>query len=259
MPDTVVVIPARWGSSRFPGKVLAVLGSRPLLLHVCELARRATSVREIVVATDDDRVAEVATGAGYRAEMTRADHASGTDRVAEVASRLDAEVVIGLQADEPFLAPADVDALAGALAGPDGPALATLAVPLTDPSEFANPNVVKVVTTPGGRALYFSRSPIPYPRPARGALPFPPAGPAPGVTWRHVGVYGWRREALLRFASMGPSALERTEGLEQLRALEAGWPVAVLRALGEPFGVDTPEDLTRAEQRLARRSGDSSR
>ncbi|MCU0231259.1 MAG: 3-deoxy-manno-octulosonate cytidylyltransferase [Acidobacteria bacterium] len=253
------MIPARWGSSRFPGKVLATLGSRPLLLHVCELARRAARVREIVVATDDDRVAEVARGAGYRAERTRADHASGTDRVAEVAARLEADFVIGLQADEPFLAPADVDALADALAGPGAPALATLGIPLLDPADFANPNVVKVVTTPGGRALYFSRSPIPYPRPGHGTLPFPPPAPAPGVTWRHLGVYGWRRDALLRFATMGPSVLERTEGLEQLRALEAGWPIAVLRALGEPFGVDTLEDLARAEERLARRSGDSSR
>jgi len=256
LPDTVVVIPARWGSSRFPGKVLATLGSRPLLLHVCELARRAVKVREIIVATDDERVVAVAEGAGVRAERTRADHASGTDRVAEVASRLDAEIVIGLQADEPFLAPADVDALAGALEDPAGAALATLAVPLVNDGDWLDPNVVKVVASPGGRALYFSRSPIPYPRPIGASLPFPPEVPVPGVAWRHVGVYGWRRESLLRFAAMGPSTLERIEGLEQLRALEAGWDVAVLRALGEPFSVDTPDDLRRAEQRLARLTGD---
>lgn len=258
MPDTVVVIPARWGSSRFPGKVLATLGTRPLLLHVCDLAQRAMHVREIIVATDDERVIAVARGAGVRVEMTRADHASGTDRVAEVASRLDAEIVLGLQADEPFLAPADVDALAGALADAEGPPLATLAVPLVDTADWLDPNVVKVAVTPGGRALYFSRSPIPYPRPSGAPLPFPPRAPAPGATWRHVGVYGWRREALLRFAAMGPSSLERTEGLEQLRALEAGWQIAVLRALGEPFSVDTPDDLLRAERRLARLTGDHS-
>lgn len=254
--QSAVVIPARWASSRFPGKVLAPLGGRPLLLRVCDIAARARRVSRVVVATDDERVRAVAREAGFEAEMTRSDHASGTDRVAEVARRGRESVVIGLQADEPFLAPEDLDALVDALvpSAPDGGThLATLAVPLPDDAAWLDPNTCKVVTDAAGRALYFSRSPIPYARPAGpGALPFPARGPRPPGALQHVGVYGWRREALLDFASRPPSALERAEGLEQLRALEAGWAIRVLPARGTPFGIDTPDDLARAEALLAR-------
>ncbi|MBP7146133.1 MAG: 3-deoxy-manno-octulosonate cytidylyltransferase [Acidobacteria bacterium] len=251
MPDAVVVIPARWASSRFPGKVLAPLDGRALVLRACDLAARARRPAAVIVATDDERVAAAVGGAGYRCEPTRADHPSGTDRIAEVAARLAAEVVVGLQADEPFLAPEDLDAMIAALDDP-GTRLATLAAPLADAASFRDPNVVKVVLDGAGRALYFSRSPIPYPRPPGGALPFPPGAPHPATALRHVGVYAWQRESLLAFAGLSPSPLERAEGLEQLRALEAGWTIRVLPAHGDPAGIDTPEDLRRAELRLAR-------
>jgi 3-deoxy-manno-octulosonate cytidylyltransferase (CMP-KDO synthetase) len=252
LPDVVVVIPARWGSTRFPGKVLAPLGGRPLVIRVCDTAARSRTARRIVVATDDDRVAGAVTSFGYEAALTRTDHASGTDRVAEVASRIGAGVVVGLQADEPFLAPEDIDALAGAVAGdPPATALATLAVPFGDRDAWLDPNRVKVVTGDDGRALYFSRSPIPYPRPAAGPLPFPPEGGPPARARLHIGVYAWGAGALDHFTRLPVSELERTEGLEQLRALEAGWTIRVLPARGTPFGVDTPDDLRLAEQRLA--------
>ena len=246
MPRAVVVIPARWSSSRFPGKVLAPLGGRPLIQHVCTLAQRAASIETTIVATDDERVAEHVRSWGVRVELTRADHQSGTDRVAEVAEQLDADIVVGLQADEPFLDPADVDRLVAELSDAGGASLATLSAPLEDVDQWRDPNAVKVVTDAAGRALYFSRAPIPYPF-GTGAEA---AAVPPGVRL-HVGVYGWRRDALLRFASMPPSPLEQCEGLEQLRALEAGWTIQVAPATGAPFGIDTEEDLRRAEKRLS--------
>jgi 3-deoxy-manno-octulosonate cytidylyltransferase (CMP-KDO synthetase) len=255
LPQALVVIPARWGSSRFPGKVLASLNGKPLVLHACECARRAERVERVVVATDDTRILEAVKGAGHEAELTAPEHPSGTDRVAEVARRHEAEIVLGLQADEPFLEARDLDALVAALADPRGQSsLATLSFPIASLRDFQDPNVVKVVTDPEGRALYFSRSPIPYERPAKGLPAFPPAE-VPGSARVHVGVYGWRRDALEDFVSRPPSALEELEGLEQLRALEAGWTIRVLPASGEPFGVDTPEDLRRAEARFRRETG----
>ena len=247
MPRAVVVVPARWSSSRFPGKVLAPLGGRPLVQHVCELAERASSIDEVVVATDDERIAAPVRSWGHRAELTRADHASGTDRVAEVAEQLDADIVIGLQADEPFIDPADVDRLVSALSNPEtAPPLATLAAPFENVEHWRDPNAVKVLTDAAGRALYFSRAPIPWPF-GEGTE----TERVPEPVRLHVGVYGWRREALLRFAAMPPSQLERVERLEQLRALEAGWHIQVEAASGAPFGVDTPQDLRRAEKRLS--------
>ncbi len=253
MADAVVVIPARWASSRFPGKVLASLGGRPLVTHACALAQKAARVREVCVATDDPRVRETVETHGFRAVMTRPDHASGTDRVREAAATLGGEVVIGLQADEPFLAPEDLDQLVEALGDSAGDkALATLAIPLTDERDWLDPNVVKVVCDASGRALYFSRSPLPYHRAPGATLTQPPPGPVPEGCRAHVGVYAWRREALEAFAELPPSPLERAEGLEQLRALEAGFTIHVRPAAGEPFGVDTPQDLERAETHLAR-------
>ncbi len=253
MPDVLAVIPARWASTRFPGKVLAPLGGRPLVLRVCDLAARAGRVGAVVVAADDGRVVEVVRAAGYRAELTRPDHVSGTDRVAEVAARGGADIVLGVQADEPFLDPADLDGLADALATPEPPPLATLSAPLEGRDAWLDPNVVKVVTDTCGRALYFSRSPVPYGR-TRGVatLGMPPAGDPPAGARVHVGVYGWRADALTAFTKLPPSPLEQAEGLEQLRALEAGWTIRVLPARGTPFGIDTPEDLRRAEQWLRR-------
>lgn len=255
MPQALVVIPARWGSSRFPGKVLASLNGKPLVLHACECGRRAERVGRVIVATDDTRILEAVKDAGHEAELTAPEHPSGTDRVAEVARRHEAEIVLGLQADEPFLEARDLDALVASLADPSSTSsLATLAFPITSLGDFLDPNVVKVVTDGSGRALYFSRSPIPYERPVTGLPAFPP-DELPDSARVHVGVYGWRREALEDFVSRPPSPLERREGLEQLRALEAGWTIRVLPASGEPFGVDTPADLRRAEERFRRETG----
>ncbi|MDH3284393.1 MAG: 3-deoxy-manno-octulosonate cytidylyltransferase [Acidobacteriota bacterium] len=254
MPQAVVVIPARFASTRFPGKVLATLAGRPLVVHACHIASRARQVDDVIVATDDERVTDVVRDAGFRAVLTSETHASGTDRVAAVARTMRAEIVIGLQADEPFLAEDDLDALVSALdENPTGgpPSLATLSAPLRERTRWLDPNVVKVVTDDAGRALYFSRSPLPYRRARDGTLSSPPEGDPPAGTMMHVGVYGWRRESLLAFAELPPSALERAEGLEQLRALAAGWRILVLPAKGDAFGIDTPEDLERAERRLA--------
>lgn len=254
MGEAVVVIPARWASSRFPGKVLARLGGKPLVLHACELARRSERVERVLVATDDSRVESTVSEAGFEARMTSSEHRSGTDRIAEVARDLQAEVVIGLQADEPFLEPSDIDLLVETLLADGEIPLASLAVPLRERERWFDPNAVKVVTDSAGRALYFSRSPIPYRRPESGPLPAVPPGPPPADCRLHLGVYAWRRQALLEFAALPRSPLEKLEGLEQLRALEAGWPVAIRPARGEPFGVDTPVDLRLAEARLARRN-----
>jgi 3-deoxy-manno-octulosonate cytidylyltransferase (CMP-KDO synthetase) len=241
------VIPARWASTRFPGKVLAPLSGRPLVLHACDIAAGAGRVDAVHVAVDDDRVARAVEEAGFTAVRTSPDHPSGTDRVAEAVANLAADLVVGLQADEPFLHPADLDVLIDALADPTEPApIATLAGALETVAEWRDPNVVKVLVDGEGHAVYFSRAPIPYPRPASGPLPEHPPGPVPAPAKRHVGVYGWRRESLLAFAQLPASELERFEGLEQLRALEAGWRIAVRPVTGRPFGVDRPEDLESA-------------
>ncbi|MDQ7007980.1 MAG: 3-deoxy-manno-octulosonate cytidylyltransferase [Acidobacteriota bacterium] len=252
MGDAVVVIPARWASSRFPGKVLASLGGKALVLHACQLAHSSRSVGRVMVATDDPRVQRVVEDAGFEAVMTDTAHPSGTDRVAEVAHGLDTEWIVGLQADEPFLDPTDIDTLVEALRSDPRTDLATLAAPIRDRRQWLDPNVVKVVTDNDQRALYFSRSPIPYRRPATGSFPRPEQAELPDTCRVHLGVYGWRRRRLLDFATLPPSTLEISEGLEQLRALEAGWTLRVRPVAGQPFGIDTPEDLRRAEARCCR-------
>lgn len=236
---SVAVIPARYASTRFAGKPLVSLAGKPMIAHVVERAREAGCFAEVVVATDDERIAQAARHAGATAVMT-GEARSGTDRVAEVARHLDASVVVNVQGDEPAVPPANLRSLAEfLLAHPDVP-LATLALPASD-DDLASPNVVKVVCDLAGNALYFSRAPIPYPR-----------NTVPGIARRHVGLYGFQREALLAFASWPESALERCEGLEQLRALEHGMRLHVLEAAGESVAVDVPADVTRAEEALRR-------
>ena len=258
MTRAAVVIPARWGSTRFPGKVLASLGGKPLVLHVCELASRARRAGTVLVATDDERVAEVVSRAGFETAMTPTELASGTDRVAAVAGALEAEIVVGLQADEPFLEPEDVDSLIAAVeaaSGSEVPCIATLSAPISTVDDWHDPNVVKVATDLAGRALYFSRSPIPY---RRGASPLTslPDGPVPAAARAHVGVYAWRMADLAEFGRLPHSELENLEGLEQLRALESGWRIMVLDAVGEPFGIDTEDDLERAASRIVATRGE---
>ncbi|MBY0456751.1 MAG: 3-deoxy-manno-octulosonate cytidylyltransferase, partial [Gemmataceae bacterium] len=218
---TAIVIPARFGSSRLPGKPLLRDTGKYLIQHVYEQAARAACAEQVIVATDDARICDAVRGFGGQARMTRADHASGTDRVAEVAAGLTADVVLNVQGDEPQLDPRAVDLLAGLMRDP-GCDMATLAVPIRDPDAYRSPHVVKVVCDDRGRALYFSRAPIPCVRDGD-----PDFSLAPARFRQHLGVYAYRREFLLRLAALPPHPLEEAEKLEQLRVLGAGGTIRV--------------------------------
>ncbi|HLI18788.1 MAG TPA: 3-deoxy-manno-octulosonate cytidylyltransferase [Rhodanobacteraceae bacterium] len=247
----IVAIPARFGSTRLPGKPLRLLGGEPLIAHVARRAR-AAGARQVIVATDDVRVAEAAAAGGIQACMTRADHASGSDRLAECAAKLgwaDDTVVVNLQGDEPFAPAAGVRAVADALIGEDAE-MATLAAPIDSAELWFDPNCVKVVRDLRGRALYFSRAPVPW---ARDALVQDRTVVPRGVeVLRHIGIYAYRAGFLKAFAALAATPLERAEALEQLRALEHGHAI-VVRNTPEAFppGVDTEADLARAERTLA--------
>lgn len=249
--DFVVAIPARYAASRLPGKPLRPLGGEPLVLHVARRAL-AAGAREVWVATDDARIADALDGSGVRIAMTSSGHASGTDRLAECAAIAgwgDDTVVVNLQGDEPFAPAAGIRAVAETLIASGAP-MSTLATPIDGIEALFDPNTVKLVRAANGDALYFSRAPLPWARDAfaRDRTTLPPDGP-----WlRHIGIYGYRAGFLTRFAALPPSPLERIESLEQLRALEAGHRIAVaLTPAAFPPGIDTPEDLARAERHLA--------
>jgi 3-deoxy-manno-octulosonate cytidylyltransferase (CMP-KDO synthetase) len=247
----VVVIPARFASTRFPGKPLAMIAGKPMIQHVWEQACKSAASR-VVVATDDARILEACQAFGAQVVMTRPDHESGTDRLAEVAAALILEtnaIVVNVQGDEPMIPPAVIDQVARNLAAHPEAGMATLAEPLTDVEALFNPNVVKVVADLNGLALTFSRAPLPWARDAfandREALP-------EGVPYRrHIGIYAYRAGFLHDFVSWGPCWLERTESLEQLRALWHGVRIHVADALETlPAGVDTPQDLARVQRLL---------
>lgn len=242
------VIPARWGSTRFPGKSVAPIGGKPLLAWVVERARQARRLGGILVATDDERIAAVARDCGAAVAMTRPDHPSGTDRIAEAVAGIEAEVVVNIQGDEPLIDPELVDRVAESLGG-GGWDMATAATPIADAEELHNPDVVKVVRAADGRALYFSRSAIPFVRGAARSYP-----PVSGVHLRHVGLYGYRRNFLERLVREPPCALEELEKLEQLRALAIGCRMLVLDGAAAGIGVDSPSDVPKAEE-LLRRAG----
>ncbi|HOZ49872.1 MAG TPA: 3-deoxy-manno-octulosonate cytidylyltransferase [Candidatus Hydrogenedentes bacterium] len=235
----LAVIPARYASTRFPGKMIAPLAGKPLVWHTYTRACQAASVHRAVVATDDERIADALRPLGVAVVMTRADHASGTDRIAEVAAGDSAAIVVNVQGDEPLISPATVDAAVNALlAAPEAP-MSTVRRRITEPSAISDPNVVKVVCDGRGRALYFSRHPIPYIRDEadrRGD---------PQCHWQHIGLYVYRRDFLLRYAQMEQTPLERFEKLEQLRVLENGYSIVVADTEHRCLGVDTPEDLER--------------
>jgi len=241
--DTVAIIPARLRSTRLPGKALALIGNRPMICHVAERTRRARGLGGVIVATDDEQIRDAVLGAGGQVTMTRSDHPSGTDRLAEVAAGLDAAVLINVQGDLPLLDPTMIELLANRMASEPALPMATLATPIVDEAEWRSPHVVKVVFGGDGRALYFSRSPVPFDRDGA-RRPDQPLG------WRHIGMYAYRREVLLRLAGLRPTPLEERERLEQLRALEHGIAIAVVEWHGaEPLiEVDTPEDLERARR-----------
>ncbi|MBL9174161.1 MAG: 3-deoxy-manno-octulosonate cytidylyltransferase [Verrucomicrobiales bacterium] len=239
--NLIAVIPARYASTRFPGKPLHPIAGRPLLQRVVERCRLARSLQDVVVATDDPRIAEVARKFA-RVEMTREDHPSGTDRIAEVAARLDAEGYVNVQGDEPLMDPDVIDAV-GRLLSTSG--MSTAATPIRSVAEFESPNVVKVVVGAAGQALYFSRRTIPYLRDHSSRPSEEQLGTFPFL--KHLGIYGFRRDTLLRLVSLPVSSLEAAEKLEQLRALENGIPITVARVHHDSIGVDVPADVARVE------------
>lgn len=245
----VAAIPARFDSVRLPGKVLRPLAGRPLLQHTWERTREASGIDDVVVLTDDTRVAEAVEGFGGRVAMTPKECASGTDRIAWAARDWSAQAVVNVQADEPLIDPEAIGLLANHLREHPDEGIATLAAPLEGGS-VGDPNVVKVVLDRSGRALYFSRAPIPFRRGGETEDGSPGTEPL-----RHIGIYAYRRETLMEFAALPPSPLERTERLEQLRALENGIPIRVLLVDRAWPGVDTMEDLERVEAIMAERRG----
>jgi len=250
-PRFKVVIPARYGSTRLPGKPLLLLAGKPMIAHVCERAREAEP-EDVVVATDDNRIFNAVNELGIQAVMTRADHASGTERIAEVAEQRgwkDDDIIVNLQGDEPLIAPAAIREVAAALAGQQLAGIATLAAGIKEPEEIFNPNVVKVVLDKNGYALYFSRAPIPWERRAFGHAGGMPSGLLPYL--RHIGMYAYTANFLKRYCQWTPSVLEAVESLEQLRILWHGERLFVKIVNDMPAaGVDTAEDLRRVEQIL---------
>src|ERR1035437_9506576 len=232
------VIPARFASTRFPGKVLAQIAAKIMLQHVYERASLCTYLTSVMIATDDERVYTVARSFGARVRMTRSDHLSGTDRAAEVASAEDAEIVVNIQGDEPLISPAAIDAAILPLVHEPELVMATLKKRIEDPREITNPNVVKVVTNGAGDAIYFSRCAIPFDRETSGNTPY----------FKHIGLYVYRRGFLLADPALPGGAPGFAERLEQLRALENGFRIRVVETEYESLGVDTPEDLERVSR-----------
>ena len=238
------IIPARYASTRFPGKPLHIIAGKPLIQHVVERCHGASTLSEVIVATDDERIAEVARKF-CRVEMTSADHLSGTDRIAEVASRMDCDGVVNVQGDEPLIAPEVINAVAEALLQSE---MTTAASLVNNISDYSDPNVVKVVVSTEGRALYFSRRTVPYVRDFSEKNPEKQLKAFPFL--KHLGIYGYQCKTLQRLVEYAPSPLEQAEKLEQLRALENGIEISVCQVEYEAIGVDVPEDVQRVEPLL---------
>ena len=239
--NVVGVIPSRYGSTRLPAKALALIGGKPMVQHVYEQAKRATMLDEVLVATDDERIAQAVAKFGGRAMMTNAAHRSGTERVAEVARQLDAHVFLNIQGDEPLIRPEPINHIAQFLLAHRAVPMATVMTKLTHSEDIQNPHVVKVVVDEDGYALYFSRAPIPYKR---------GESSQPLAYWKHLGLYGYQRHFLLQYPHLAPTQLEHAEQLEQLRVLGHGHKIKVLETPFDSVGVDTAEDLQRVEQAL---------
>ena len=240
MAKTLAVIPARFASTRFPGKVLAMLGGKLIIRHVWERAVKSKA-DEVLVAVDDQKVFDAVCAFGGKAVMTSKNHPTGSDRIWEVAKNSDAEAVINIQGDEPFVKPEVIDSLIDAITAPYAPDMATVVVPCPRAEFENNPNMVKVVLSADSHALYFSRSMIPFLR----------VGGTETETYRHWGIYAYRRSALERFVSLPEGKLEQCEKLEQLRALENGMRIKVIVTPYSSIGIDTPEELEKAEAFLA--------
>ena len=245
---TVAIIPARYHSIRLPGKPLLDIAGRPMIEHVYRRAETAATVGAVIVATDDARIADAVAAFGGEARMTRADHPTGSDRLAEVAGALTCDLIVNVQGDEPLIEPTLIDAVLSALAADPSLGIATVRCPITDPAEFANPHAVKVVVDGHGDALYFSRAPMPYHR-----FSVPAGAP---LGYKHIGLYAYRRLCLLELAALAPTPLERREQLEQLRALESGYRIRTIETTSEPIGVDTPDDLERVRRLVSFGAGE---
>ncbi len=248
--SAVIVIPARYDSTRFPGKPLAPLRGMPVIRHVYENSKLAASADDVIVATDSETIFETVLAFGGKASMTSKEHASGTDRVAEVARTLSCDIIVNVQGDEPLIRPEMIDDAVNLLSD-EGADIGTLAKKVGRAEEILDPNVVKVVFDHEGFALYFSRAPIPYHRDDWGSLDEFKVQSSKFKVFKHVGIYSYRREALLRLTGMKPSGLEGIERLEQLRALENGLRIKVAETSLETVGIDTPQDLERVEKWLS--------
>ncbi|MGH9385133.1 MAG: 3-deoxy-manno-octulosonate cytidylyltransferase [Vicinamibacterales bacterium] len=242
--SVLAVIPARYQSSRLPAKVLLDIAGHPMIEHVYRRTASASSVHGVIVATDDQRIVSAVESFGGVAVMTRSDHATGTDRIAEVVATRPCHLVVNVQGDEPLIEPETIDAAVRPLLADPSIDIGTLSRPLLDAQEFTNPHVVKVVTDDRGHALYFSRAPIP------GAHATTSPASVLAAARAHLGLYVYRRDVLLRLAAMAEAPLEQLEGLEQLRALEHGMRIHVVEVQHQSTGVDTPEDLERVRQRM---------
>jgi len=244
------VIPARYASTRFEGKALADIVGKPMVQHVYERTARAGLVSEVLVATDDERIASAVRAFGGRVEMTSRDHETGTDRLAEVAARLDSDIIVNVQGDEPLIEPAMIDEAIEPLAKDPGIPMGTLKSRIRYLHDFLSPNVVKVVTDWEDYALYFSRSPLPNFRDKWNDLKDEAFASGKLLCYKHVGLYVYRREFLLQYAQMSPTYLELAEKLEQLRVLENGYRIKVIPTEHESIGVDTPCDLDKVLEKL---------
>ena len=234
--EITAIIPARYGSTRFPGKPLADIAGEPMIKHVYQRVNDVKNLDKVIVATDDQRIYETVESFGGRVEMTSEDHSSGTDRIAEVARTLESDLIINVQGDEPLIEPAMVEQAVEPFYNQEELVMSTLKKKIKSQNEINNPNVVKVVTDRDGYALYFSRSSIPFRK--NKEIEY----------YKHVGLYVYRRDFLLKFSNMEPTSLEKTESLEQLRALENGYKIKVVETNFNTIGVDMPDDIERVEQ-----------
>lgn len=253
----VAIIPARYESSRLPGKALLEIGGQPMICRVAAQASAAKNVSRVIVATDDQRIVVAVEAAGFEAMMTKREHASGTDRLAEVAAKLDAQIIVNVQGDEPLISPQTIERAISLLATHPSAGIATTWEPIDEPADVLNPDLVKIVVDYSGRAIYFSRAPVPWPRDAvrqHGSLEKALINePTLLSTFRkHTGLYVYRREVLLNFTKWPQTALERQESLEQLRALEHGIEILAIEASSPSIGVDTQQDLERVRQMVSR-------
>jgi 3-deoxy-manno-octulosonate cytidylyltransferase (CMP-KDO synthetase) len=245
-PKVVAVIPSRFGSTRLPGKPLVTLGGKPMVQHVYERVKRAQTLHEVLVATDDQRILDVVRSFGGAARMTRADHRTGTERIAEVAAHEPGDIFVNVQGDEPLIDPVSIDTAVAALLEEPPAQIATVVTAIRHANDIMDPNVVKTVVDFDDNALYFSRAPIPWMRDMQQKVHV--------KYWKHLGLYVFQRDALLEYPTLPQGELEKIEQLEQLRWLENGWRIRVAEVMRDAMSVDVPEDISRVEKLLKEES-----